>query len=601
MLGQETSGVAAKPSAKRVAVIGGGVAGLSAAHELAKQGLSVTVFERRPHVGGKASSSEWYDLPAEHGFRFFPGFYWHVVKAMSEIPAAGGQGYVADHLVELDASVFTDQNGQRLTVPLPTRSARPSMRERLAGMSTFRKSMPGPWECACFLGLVARLATTCETRWNDQLENESWFDHVMPTHRTHQWSPQFRRLFAIGLTRSFVATRAEEMNARTGGKILLQLLYDTWFGPPYRRAADRALDGPTTKVWIDPWKEFLENEWHVEFVRNTAVVGLDVSGDQISGVQLRQLQDNGEPVSPDADPTRRSDFDCYLLAVPCEVLKQILVRSDGLLDLDGSLATIFELKTRWMNGIVIGLPAELDPPLPKGHILCLSSEWALTLVDQSKFWSDEHLKNIRARWKTLLSVDISDWEKPGRNGLPAKWPPTPDLLEDLWSQLKDHLPELHGHDPAHYNLDFDIRYNPSEPPAAGRVEIAHKRTNDEPLLINTPESWDKRPTGKTSIANLFIAGDFAQTYTNFASMEAANEAARRAANALVGRDEEYGLEPLQDPQLPWFSVPQDMARRIDRVIYASWLPLRPPFRLTIAAWIVLALTEKLKSIGRSDG
>ncbi len=37
-----------------VAVLGGGVAGLSAAHELAERGFTVTVYEQRDAPGGKA-------------------------------------------------------------------------------------------------------------------------------------------------------------------------------------------------------------------------------------------------------------------------------------------------------------------------------------------------------------------------------------------------------------------------------------------------------------------------------------------------------------------------------------------------------------------
>src|SRR5205823_2788667 len=124
--------------------------------------------------------------------------------------------------------------------------------EWIRGMWSFRKSMPTPWECACFLATLVRLANSCERRWERQLEYQSWLEHVMSSHRARKRSLNFRRLCAIGLTRSFVATRAEEMSARTGGTILLQLLYDSYFGPPIRRAPDRALDGPTTKVWIDP-------------------------------------------------------------------------------------------------------------------------------------------------------------------------------------------------------------------------------------------------------------------------------------------------------------------------------------------------------------
>ena len=43
---------------KSVAVIGGGVAGLAAAQALADSGYKVRLIERRPYVGGRASSYE---------------------------------------------------------------------------------------------------------------------------------------------------------------------------------------------------------------------------------------------------------------------------------------------------------------------------------------------------------------------------------------------------------------------------------------------------------------------------------------------------------------------------------------------------------------
>jgi len=234
--------------------------------------------------------------------------------------------------------------------------------------------------------------------------------------------------------------------------------------------------------------------------------------------------------------------------------------------------------------------------MPKGHVLCLGSEWALTMVDQGKFWSRQHLESVRPRWKTLLSIDISDWNSPGRNQLPAKWPPKrQEVLEDLWLQLASHVPELARHPPANYNLDFDIRYDS----ATDGQAIARKRTNDEPLLINTADSWRNRPQAATSLPNLFVAGDFAQSYTNFASMEAANDAARRAVNGLLGsmgRSDLCDVEKLQDPQVGWFSGPQRVARQVDAFIYKTKLPLRPPFRLPIAAWLVLGTGAKIKSL-----
>ena len=98
---------------KTVIVLGGGIGGLSAAHELSERGFSVRVFELRDVPGGKARSvvvpstaprqnvgtvhlgslaaSTRRDLPGEHGFRFFPRFYQHIIDTMARTPAGAGQ------------------------------------------------------------------------------------------------------------------------------------------------------------------------------------------------------------------------------------------------------------------------------------------------------------------------------------------------------------------------------------------------------------------------------------------------------------------------------------------------------------------------------
>ena len=60
-------------------------------------------------------------------------------------------------------------------------------------------------------------------------------------------------------------------------------------------------------------------------------------------------------------------------------------------------------------------------------------------------------------------------------------------------------------------------------------------TNLEPLLINTAGSWEDRPEATTAIENLFLASDYVRTHTDLATMEGANEAARRAVNGILER------------------------------------------------------------------
>jgi 15-cis-phytoene desaturase len=54
-------------------------------------------------------------------------------------------------------------------------------------------------------------------------------------------------------------------------------------------------------------------------------------------------------------------------------------------------------------------------------------------------------------------------------------------------------------------------------------------------MVNTAGSLQYRPEAFTEVPNLFLASDYVKTYTDVACMEAANEAARRAVNAVLDR------------------------------------------------------------------
>jgi uncharacterized protein with NAD-binding domain and iron-sulfur cluster len=97
----------------RIIIIGGGVAGLTAAHELVERGFAVDVYEARATFGGKARSqpiagtavAPRMDLPGEHGFRFYPRFYQHVIDTMARIPSPDG-GTVRDRLVAISEAAI---------------------------------------------------------------------------------------------------------------------------------------------------------------------------------------------------------------------------------------------------------------------------------------------------------------------------------------------------------------------------------------------------------------------------------------------------------------------------------------------------------------
>ena len=133
---------------KTVIVFGGGIGGLSAAHELIERGFSVRVFEQRDVPGGKARSvvvpstaprqnvgvvnlgslaaPTRRDLPGEHGFRFFPRFYKHIIDTMARTPYRGSRS-VAENLVDTTCTIFTRFGRRPLKLPTITPSNVPEL------------------------------------------------------------------------------------------------------------------------------------------------------------------------------------------------------------------------------------------------------------------------------------------------------------------------------------------------------------------------------------------------------------------------------------------------------------------------------------------
>ncbi|HET7393334.1 MAG TPA: FAD-dependent oxidoreductase, partial [Candidatus Binatia bacterium] len=91
-------------SPERVAVVGGGLAGIGAASLLGERGFKVTLFERNHYLGGKAGC---WDVPFEdgnvtkvdHGFHAFFRHYYNLRSFMEKIGAAEHLKSIADYLV----------------------------------------------------------------------------------------------------------------------------------------------------------------------------------------------------------------------------------------------------------------------------------------------------------------------------------------------------------------------------------------------------------------------------------------------------------------------------------------------------------------------
>ena len=514
-----------------VAILGGGIGGLTAAHELAERGFDVRVFESKAIFGGKARSipvpNSAVDgrklLPGEHGFRFFPHFYKHVPDTMSRIPFGTNARGVLDNLVPTTRTALSRAGAPDLLVCSRFPRGWHDWTIALRGAFGFFRIVP----VADMLLYVRRLLvwlTSCDERRLHEYEHVPWWEFTKASSR----SEGYQQFLGEGFTRMMVAVRAEEGSTRTVGAIGLQLGLGLL---TYGADVDSVLCGPTNDMWIDPWVAHLMSQG-VVFQQSTSVRQIHTDGERITHVTV-ECEGRTEHVTADY----------YVAALPVEVMTSLL--TEDLKRAAPSMARIGQLRTAWMNGIQFYLARRA--PIADGHIVYVDSPWALTSVSQDQFWHSVDLSEYGdGEVKGILSVDISDWDTPGMlYGKPAKECDPVEIKNEVWLQILAHLDadgqkQLRAAKIMRWFLDPSITYpNPSQ------------AVNLEPLLINTVGSLADRPHAHTEIPNLFLAADYVRTGTDLACMESANEAARRAANALLDRVESpaprAAIWPLQEP------------------------------------------------------
>ncbi|KXK27465.1 MAG: D-amino acid dehydrogenase small subunit [candidate division WS6 bacterium OLB20] len=502
-----------------VAVLGGGVGGLSVAHELVKSGFSVTVYDKNSIWGGKARSMPVpasgtdgrADLPGEHGYRFFPGFYRHIDETMAEIPYKAGS--VLDNLVHTKVNLMTRTvGGEQVVVSRFPRSLR-ELENFLDFMILDSFDVPQA-DAQFFSQRIWQLMTSCKERRDTEYEQRSAWEMLDAENR----SENYRTMF-IEQVRALVAADPRKISAKTAGNIFLKLMSDII--NPGSHGNDRLLNGPTNDVWIDPWVDYLTDKG-VTFISGVTVQSLETDSGRITGVVAHDNETSRDLII---------NADYYVLAVPVERAAEIIRSSAGLLDTAQSLRGIGKLadEVEWMNGLQLYLNKDIDHY--SGHVMIMDSPWSLTFISQLPFWKDFDISRYGdGSIKTLLSVDISDWH---RDGLfvnkPAEHCTPEEIKDEVWGQLKAtigaHGIELHDNDLVTWFLDPAVS-------ADTAVQSHTHNTNAEPLLINTAGSWKLRPEAGTEITNLMLAADYIRTDTDLATMEAANEAARRAANAI---------------------------------------------------------------------
>jgi 15-cis-phytoene desaturase len=610
---------------RRVAVVGGGVAGLTAVQELLERGYDVQLIERRRgEIGGRARSyrrrprrpdgNGYLDVqvPVEHGFRFFPSFYQHLDDTMARIPTTAGRTAL-DALVPIVEETLAVMGKPPIPVAAAAFAGEQPRLQDLLGLARFPRQLlqVGVTEndLATFTDRLWQLATSCRDRRNQEYEAVPWRSFVQSLDRSHE----YYWYLASGLTRTLVAAKAGKASTKTIGTIALRLIMSMGRG----KTTDRVLNGPTSEVWLDPWLSHLSTLARMHGGRFTRREGtilerMEVRDRRVVSLRTRGIDDRAQPGSGDVDAV--DAVDAVILALPVQELAAMLSAQRDLRRAGGEqFERIVDLASpergylEPMNGLQVYL--KRDIPLGRGHQIYLDSPWGLTSVSQRQFWvPDSHGRfPLPDGVGGVLSIDISSWDLPGLTTplhLEPGRPPTRksarqctplEIFHDVMAQIraalgKDAIPEA---EVLGWYLD----------------EAVTGVGGGEPVMVNHVGSWALRPEPETGLHNLFLAGDYVRTETDLACMEGANEAARRAVNGLLRSVGDHRAVELFDPMTlepAWLRSLQEMdSYRFQRGLPWSSLPtgdliVRGAYAVDTAGALLLANDQPSSSSSSSS-
>ncbi len=510
-------------SGRSVTVVGGGIAGMTAALRLLERGFDVTLIEQNKFVGGKLGAHrhgkhdneptpagmkpDEAEIWHEHCYHMYLNWYHNFWAIMQE---AG----LIDRFEAFPTLnyIHADRPGRVHT-----------LHNIGAPASTLGNMFAGVLSPADMFLYGYSLLDLCAEpmRRGSQLERLS--------------------VLAYMSERKYNTQSAVEQHSRTLAEAFACPSYLS-SSRSYRSLIQYGLRQPSPMMWLlrgntaehlfEPLRKHLLEVARAHHVKFDLRLGLRVDQLTLEAGRVIRLSAAEQSHSPSIDcpgpkpqdgPTIKIGVPGdIILAVPPNALASLVSRE--VFTSAPSLGEVRRLRTEPMASLDILFSKRL-PDLPRGITLLLDSLCDLSFLDLTQLWPE-----IAASGRSYINVIASDFDVLA--GYADK--NRTFIIERLLEELRRFVA-------------FD---NTTD------VAATHLQSNvGEELFVNQVGSWDSRPEAVCGIPNLFIAGDFCRTFVDVVTIEAAVVSGLNAAEAVrrragvgspipIGRPSTYPVLPL---------------------------------------------------------
>jgi hypothetical protein len=478
----------------RVAIAGGGIAGLTVALRLAERGYQVTLYEQKAELGGSLASRRVGRQSVDvypHMFLNWYHNFWQLIDDVNIETERDALFMPLSNVKQLRPGQFP--HFSQLT---DTYSAWHLLQNLFSGLSP-----PADMFVFAYSTIDLLAERLNPTTLLDQL-SVNGFLHSRP-----YMTPRAAQIYDAWLT--MVWSAHSYMTSASAYQRFVE------FGYPKPVPAFWLLRGPSGEKVIEPLAQAVrERGGTIE--TSTQVTRVSQTRGTVTEIDLQATRFDGRSRKfVGTGPTRTVPVDDLVLAVPPAALSNLVRAGDEghrVVDVAPGLSELARLNSENIPIVALHLNSKL-PGTPKEPVGLLQSCYSLSFTDISQVWTDDPEMGKRS----VLCVSASDVD-----GLPGTGPE-----DDGFAMIKELGRYLPG---------FDVGTRWGESADIDWTKTVYTADSDARLFLNEPGSENWRPSASCDgMANLVFAGDFCMTDVDMATVEAAVMSGLNAAQLVVKR------------------------------------------------------------------